>query len=90
MNETETVRALAARLPRWTIWYGQHTGSFWAVPRGADLRAAPHIEASNAMELEERAKQIEQRFHAPRPVKRPSTGPGRHARRRRRTAGAFS
>ncbi len=99
MDETQTARVLAARLPKWTIWFGEHTRSFWAVSRSLDLRAAPHIEAPTAEELERRAKAIERHFCdipaiISRPVFRPSSAtgpaPGRHVRRRRRTAGASS
>ncbi|MEV2272912.1 hypothetical protein [Nonomuraea africana] len=94
MNENET-RMLAARLPGWTIWYGEQTESFWALPK---IRGMPHVEAPTAEELERRARAVEQRFHslpvvvprAVRPSAQAGTGPGRHARRRRRTAGAMA
>lgn len=25
-------RTLAAKTPGWMVWYGERTGSFWAVP----------------------------------------------------------
>ncbi|GAA2653743.1 hypothetical protein GCM10010412_022090 [Nonomuraea recticatena] len=92
MNENDT-RMLAARLPGWTIWYGEQTGSFWALPKA---RGLPHIEAATAVELEQRARAVEQRLHilpvtVPRSATRPSaTRPGRRSRRRRRTAGVLT
>lgn len=58
----EQARALALRLPEWTVWYGEHTGRFWAVPRHRRLAAAPHVEAESAAELERRAREIQQGF----------------------------
>ncbi|WP_433359596.1 hypothetical protein [Streptosporangium sp. CA-115845] len=55
-------RELARRLPWWTVWYGEYTGRFWAVPRGGELSAAPHIEAVTAEELEGTARHIERAF----------------------------
>jgi poly(3-hydroxyalkanoate) synthetase len=31
-EEDLTLAALQARWPRWTIWRGKHTGSWWAMP----------------------------------------------------------
>ncbi len=50
---------LARRLPWWTVWYGEHTRRFWAVPRAGHLSAAPHIEATTPQELEHAARQAE-------------------------------
>ncbi|WP_031167583.1 hypothetical protein [Streptosporangium roseum] len=52
-------RELARRLPWWTVWYGEHTRRFWAVPKVGRLSAAPHIEAVSAEELECAARHIE-------------------------------
>lgn len=71
----EQARALARRLPAWTVWYGEHTGRFWAVPRHRNLAAAPHIEAETAAELERRALEIQQGFAAARAYE---TGAWRH------------
>ncbi|MEU0520548.1 hypothetical protein [Streptosporangium sp. NPDC006007] len=77
---------LARRLPWWTVWYGEHTGSFWAVPRAGHLSAVPHIEAATPQELERAARHIEHvvaRRGAP-PYGEPSAGEaapfGREAR----------
>ncbi len=52
-------RELARRLPWWTVWYGEHTRRFWAVPRVGWLSAAPHIEAATPQELERAARDVE-------------------------------
>ncbi|MFC7381997.1 hypothetical protein [Sphaerisporangium rhizosphaerae] len=45
-------RELAARLPGWTVWYGEHTGRFWATPKGA-AKADPRLaEGETPEELE--------------------------------------
>ncbi|MEV8635100.1 hypothetical protein AB0395_25930 [Streptosporangium sp. NPDC051023] len=50
---------LARRLPWWTVWYGEYTRMFWAVPRAGHLSAAPHIEAATPQELEHEARRVE-------------------------------
>ncbi|GAA3129596.1 hypothetical protein [Streptosporangium carneum] len=52
-------RELARRLPWWTVWYGEHTRRFWAVPRAGHLSAAPHLEAATPQELEHAARRAE-------------------------------
>jgi hypothetical protein len=51
-DATEAVRLLAPRLPFWAIWYGQHTGHFWTLPKNPHFASAPHIESSTVDELE--------------------------------------
>jgi hypothetical protein len=78
-DATKAVRLLAARLPFWTIWYGQHTGHFWALPKNPYLASAPHIESSTADELEQKAWKIERAFLA-QPVRRRPARPVLRAR----------
>ncbi|MEU0519491.1 hypothetical protein [Streptosporangium sp. NPDC006007] len=52
-------RELARRLPCWVVWYGEHTGRFWAVPKAAGLSAVPHLEAVTPGELERAARHVE-------------------------------
>ncbi|GII63028.1 hypothetical protein Skr01_31130 [Sphaerisporangium krabiense] len=46
-------RALAARMPGWTVWYGEHTRRFWAIPRSAVPAGTRMAEADTVEELEE-------------------------------------
>src|SRR3954466_5586347 len=41
---------LAARYPQWTIWYGQATHHWWALPPN-DLGTGRFVEAPNVKEL---------------------------------------
>ncbi|MEU8251808.1 hypothetical protein [Nonomuraea sp. NPDC048916] len=69
----QTVRVLAARLPNWTIWYGRHTGHFWALLKRRPGVLALHVEARTAAELEGQAAEAEQWLPRPalvRPVPR--------------------
>ncbi|MDH2426678.1 hypothetical protein [Sphaerisporangium sp. TRM90804] len=50
-------RALAARLPGWTVWYGEHTHRFWATPRGR-TQGAPLAEGATTDELEDAVRRI--------------------------------
>ncbi|GGL14326.1 hypothetical protein [Planomonospora parontospora] len=52
-------RALAARLPGWTVWYGEHTRRFWALSRTKGRAGASHAEAATAEELERTVRRIE-------------------------------
>ncbi|GAA3135543.1 hypothetical protein GCM10010466_27950 [Planomonospora alba] len=52
-------RALAARLPGWTVWYGEHTRHFWALSRARRPSGASHAEAETAEELERAVRLIE-------------------------------
>ncbi|GGK92851.1 hypothetical protein Ppa06_58760 [Planomonospora parontospora subsp. parontospora] len=52
-------RALAARLPGWTVWYGEHTRRFWALSRAKGRSGASHAEAATAEELERMVRRIE-------------------------------
>ncbi|MEZ0077296.1 hypothetical protein [Planotetraspora sp. GP83] len=78
-NAKHAVRLLAARLPSWIVWYGQHTGHFWALPRTCDLAAAPHIESRTPAQLERQAQEIERNFRARgvSPPATPASGPSR-------------
>ncbi|MEV7964766.1 hypothetical protein AB0O34_02140 [Sphaerisporangium sp. NPDC088356] len=51
-------RELAARLPGWAVWYGQHTRRFWAMPRTAAPAGARLAEAETAEELEEAVRHM--------------------------------
>jgi hypothetical protein len=51
-------RELAARLPGWTVWYGQHTRRYWAMPRAAGPGGAQLAEGGTAEELEESVRRI--------------------------------
>lgn len=73
-NARQAVRLLAARLPLWTVWYGRHTGHFWALPKEPYLASAPHIESRTAAQLERQAWEIERAFLA-QPVRRRPTRP---------------
>lgn len=72
-------RELALRLPNWTIWYGLHTHSFWALPTAGHLAATPHVEAPTAQELESTVRHME--YLAARAASPELTTPygGRHA-----------
>ncbi|MGI5153717.1 hypothetical protein [Microbispora sp. CA-102843] len=52
-------RALAARTPGWMVWYGEHTGSFWAVPRTTTAIVPRMLEAPTADDLENEIRQAE-------------------------------
>ncbi|MFC4061534.1 hypothetical protein ACFOWE_24815 [Planomonospora corallina] len=56
---TAAARALAARLPGWTVWYGEHTRRFWALSRTRRPAGASHAEAGTAEELERAVRLIE-------------------------------
>ncbi|GLW98212.1 hypothetical protein Misp02_22990 [Microtetraspora sp. NBRC 16547] len=81
-NATQAVRLLAVRLPSWTVWYGRHTGHFWALPVTRDLAAAPHIESRTAAQLEQQAWEIERCFRAW-PMRPQRVWPISHSRQRR-------
>ncbi|GII86753.1 hypothetical protein Ssi03_47430 [Sphaerisporangium siamense] len=51
-------RALAARLPGWTVWYGEHTRRFWAMPRTAVPAGTRMAEADTVEELEEAVRRM--------------------------------
>ncbi|MEV0593176.1 hypothetical protein [Nonomuraea cavernae] len=70
---SQTVRVLADRLPNWTIWYGRHTGHFWALLKHRPGVQALHVEAPTAAELEGQAAEAERWLPRPalvRPVPR--------------------
>ncbi len=54
-------RALAARTPGWMVWYGERTGSLWAVPRAGTAIVPRMLEAPTADDLENRIRQAEGR-----------------------------
>lgn len=62
VTESKTVRLLAARLPSWTVWYGRHTGRFWALHKRRPGVQDLHVEAETAAELESQAAQAERRL----------------------------
>ncbi|MEZ0076897.1 hypothetical protein [Planotetraspora sp. GP83] len=51
------VRALSARFPRWTIWWGQATTHYWGVSRHNGILI--HVEARSAQEFVRRAREID-------------------------------
>ena len=53
---SRAVRLLMGRLPSWTVWYGRHTGRFWAL---LNQRPGVHIEARTPAELETQAAEVE-------------------------------
>lgn len=57
---------LSARLPNWTVWYGEHTGHFWALFKGRSNAVPLYVEARIATDLESRAVEIEQQLLGPR------------------------
>ncbi|MDN3356567.1 hypothetical protein [Actinomadura sp. DC4] len=61
---------LAARYPHWTIWFGQATRHWWALPphgQGGDM----FIEAPNVKELVESIEVIQARHRASAPSRQP-------------------
>ncbi|MGW5263257.1 hypothetical protein ACWEQG_19965 [Microbispora sp. NPDC004025] len=54
-------RALAARTPGWMVWYGERTGSYWAVPRVTTVMVPRMLEAPTADDLEKEIRQVEGR-----------------------------
>jgi len=83
---SQAVRLLRGRLPIWTVWYGRHTGRFWAL---LNQRPGVHIEARTPAELEARAAEVERWLlgtaieeHAPpTPIEAPQVRPGPRPRR---------
>ncbi|MET8004475.1 hypothetical protein [Nonomuraea glycinis] len=61
-TESKTVRLLAARLPSWTVWYGRHTGRFWALLKRRPGVQDLHVEAETAAELESQIAEAERRL----------------------------
>ncbi|MEV5744075.1 hypothetical protein AB0L30_28800 [Microbispora rosea] len=54
-------RALTARAPGWMVWYGERTGSFWAVPRAGTAIVPRMLEAQTADDLENEIRRAEGR-----------------------------
>ncbi|WP_432871009.1 hypothetical protein [Microbispora rosea] len=52
------VRALSARFPKWTIWWGEATAHYWGMSRRRDGLLV-HIEARSAQEFVQRAREID-------------------------------
>ncbi|WP_285704505.1 hypothetical protein [Microtetraspora sp. NBRC 16547] len=52
------VRALSARFPRWTIWWGKSTSHYWGLSqrRGGVL---VYVEARSAQEFMQRARDMD-------------------------------
>ena len=61
---------LAARYPHWTIWFGQATRHWWALPPH-DRDAGTFIEAPNVKELVESIEVIQARRRMPAPSPQP-------------------
>ncbi|WP_377237679.1 hypothetical protein [Planobispora takensis] len=55
----QAVRLLTVRLPNWTVWYGWHTGHFWALLKRRPGGLVLHVEARSAVELESRVLEAE-------------------------------
>ena len=61
---------LVVRYPYWTIWYGQATRHWWALPP-LDREADRFVEAPNAKELVESIEAIQARRRMPFPSPQP-------------------
>jgi len=61
---------LAARYPHWTIWFGQATRHWWALPPH-DRDGDRFIEATNVKELVESIEVIQARRRMPAPSPQP-------------------
>lgn len=73
---------LAARYPDWTIWYGEATGHWWALPPH-DPRNDDFVEAQTVKELVESIEAIKVRPRVPFPVPgAPRAGPATAGRSR--------
>ncbi|WP_169983710.1 hypothetical protein [Microbispora sp. H10836] len=79
-------RALAARTPGWMVWYGDRTGSYWAVPRVTTVLVPRMLEAPTADDLEKEIGQAEGR--PAREQARDEPRPGRPEGTRQETAEA--
>ncbi|GGL04032.1 hypothetical protein Sme01_64640 [Sphaerisporangium melleum] len=51
-------RELAARLPGWAVWYGEHTGRYWAMPKGARGTRTLLAEGATPEELEGAVREL--------------------------------
>ncbi|MFC4592301.1 hypothetical protein [Sphaerisporangium corydalis] len=51
-------RELAARLPGWSVWYGQHTGRFWAMPRSVAQGGGRLVEGETPEQLEDAVRRL--------------------------------
>ncbi|MEU7694979.1 hypothetical protein OHB01_20920 [Microbispora hainanensis] len=58
ISPTVVVRALSARFPKWTIWWGEATAHYWGMSRRRDGLLV-HIEARSAQEFVQRAREID-------------------------------
>lgn len=54
------VRALSARFPKWTIWWGEATMCYWGMSRGRD-GALIHVEARSAQDFVRQAREMDGR-----------------------------
>ena len=62
-------RELAARLPGWMVWYGEHTRRYWATPRSRAAARGVLAEADTPEQLEEVVRQMTE--GTPRPERAP-------------------
>lgn len=58
VNPAIVVRALSARFPRWTIWWGQATMRYWGMSRRRN-GALIHVEAFSAQDFVRQAREID-------------------------------
>ncbi|MBX6383542.1 MAG: hypothetical protein IRZ07_11325 [Microbispora sp.] len=58
ISPAAVVRALSARFPGWTIWWGEATSRFWGMSRRRDGLFV-HIEARSAQEFVQRAREMD-------------------------------
>ncbi|MCC5578716.1 MULTISPECIES: hypothetical protein [Microtetraspora] len=54
------VRALSARFPRWTIWWGKSTSHYWGLSRRSGGTLV-YVEARSAQEFMQRAREMDSR-----------------------------
>ncbi|MFC0861419.1 hypothetical protein ACFHYQ_03815 [Sphaerimonospora cavernae] len=52
------VRALSARFPKWTIWWGQATMRYWGMSRRRNGTLI-HVEARSAQDFVRQAREID-------------------------------
>lgn len=58
VDPATVVRALSARFPRWTIWWGQATMRYWGMSRRRN-GALIHVEAFSAQDFVRQAREID-------------------------------
>ncbi|GIH68808.1 hypothetical protein Mth01_10610 [Sphaerimonospora thailandensis] len=52
------MRALSARFPKWTIWWGQATMRYWGMSRRRNGTLI-HVEARSAQDFVRQAREID-------------------------------